>query len=275
MAPSSSSLTYHRLSSPPCLYPLLGHHQGRLHYPSRHPRPGNWNQGRKCKARRQGESNRQRLDPGNQIDIFGRQRFRAGIEPRNARVGPLRRCAVRSSQTRGEPGAYFFFLPVLLFRASNHPRHTTDNLHQERSAPWTRQAQNSLPARQSLSLVAFSRRSLQQREASNAGGPRSSMLSRCAPARLVPRALAPRARGLCLNPFTASPTRGHLNTRTKAPSLHSHWWAQPCMLMSEMIRGMQLTMAMFWKSKLTLNHSTRRARSLRAPRRACAGVPDR
>ena len=48
--------------------------------------PGNWNQGRKCARQRQGESNRQMwLDPANQIDIFGRQRLRAGIEPRNAR----------------------------------------------------------------------------------------------------------------------------------------------------------------------------------------------
>ena len=70
-------------------------------------------------------------------------------------------------------------------------------------------------------------------------------------------AAAPNARTLCaVNPFhgSADPRKPRLEDEGEA-SLHSALaGATSAMLVSEMVRGMQLTMGMFWKQKLTLNY---------------------
>jgi NADH dehydrogenase (ubiquinone) Fe-S protein 8 len=73
------------------------------------------------------------------------------------------------------------------------------------------------------------------------------------------RLLGGQQRLLCApapNPFHgSSDPRGALYTDAGNASLHNVLvGATSGMLMTEMIRGMQLTMAMFWKSKLTLNY---------------------
>ena len=65
-----------------------------------------------------------------------------------------------------------------------------------------------------------------------------------------------------LNPFHGeSDPRPALYSDEGTAPLHSALvGATSGMLMTEMIRGMQLTMAMFWKSKLTLNYPNRMVR---------------
>jgi NADH-quinone oxidoreductase chain I len=88
----------------------------------------------------------------------------------------------------------------------------------------------------------------------------STLLRRASPLAAVCRKgglrVAPATRSLCVNPFhgSADPSKPRYEDEGNA-SLHSALvGATSGMLMTEMIRGMQLTMGMFWKQKLTLNY---------------------
>jgi len=77
-------------------------------------------------------------------------------------------------------------------------------------------------------------------------------------ARRVPRAAAPRARALSsgLNPWhgESDPRKPRYDDNGEAP-LHSVLvGATSTLLVTEMFRGMQLTMGMFWKERVTLNY---------------------
>lgn len=83
--------------------------------------------------------------------------------------------------------------------------------------------------------------------------PLAAAAARCAPA---VRTLCAPPPGRPLNPFhgESDPRGVYMEDEGSAP-LHSVLVnATSGMLVSEMARGMQLTMAMFWKSKLTLNY---------------------